>query len=217
MDTPDPTAAELAAKAAAKADRPPTSAELRAYHDLLVLTQRLGREPTAEEAFALVQPFSRRLRGRTGVGPKREADKAGSTIAPRHAVDKAVRMLMARCGRYLGDSERAKGLKAQISDLALRTARDLLTPGGPYDGSAALATAKGRLVTELLRICGLSEEVRGAAKPEEKNAALGRSLSPEEQDLLDAARRLDYERQMRDRMGAGAAAAVNRLPADSRN
>lgn len=211
------TAAARAAKEAAKADRPPTSAELRAYHELLVLIQRLGREPVAEEAFEIVKPFSRRLRGRTGTGPKKLADQAGSTIAPRCAVDKAVRLLMTRCGRYLGDAQRTSGLKAQIADLAIRTARDVLTPGGPYDGNAKLATAKARLVTDMLRICGLSDEVKGGAKDQAANDALGQKLSPEERELLDAARRLDYERQMRERMGAGAAAAVNRISESLRN
>lgn len=205
------SAAGAAASAAARTFRVPTTTELRAYHELLKLAQQLQREPTAEEAFPLVRHVSRRLRGRERIGTQREA-RTDSTVSSRRVVDEVVRGLMARCGVYLGDVERCRGLRAQLVDMAFRTARDVMTPGGPYDGNAQLAAAKARLCSDLFRIGGLSEERQGrdADKP---NDSLGRTLTPDEQALVERARRLDYENQMRERMGDGAAAAVghNRL------
>lgn len=214
MDTPKPAAPRREPTDDA-ASRPPSAAMLKAYHDVLTLTQTLGREPTPAEAFPLVQHLTGALRGRTGVGCTR-AVAADRTLARNHHVTRVVRWLADRCGKYYADAQRTEGLKAQIGDLAIRTARDLLTPQGPYDHDPKLHRSKVQATVDLLRIVGLSSE-RGAGREEPANTSLGAHLSQAEQELLDTAKRLDYERQMRERMGAGAAAAVNRLGTPSVN
>lgn len=212
VQSPTPPAARIDTD-----EKLPTSAELKAFHELLELTQTLQREPTAQEAFPIIRHLSRRLRGRTGVGTRAEADAQGSTVVRAASVQRVMRRLIVRCGRYFRDDERTKALRAQLGDLALRAARDLVTRGGPYDCDPKLHRSKVHAAVELLRVCGLSAEQGGGKGEQPPNEVLGRKLSPEEEQILDAAKRLDYERQMRDRMGSGAARAANRLPAESAN